>query len=190
MRWLLWGESGRVASLCQLTASKRGGGSYPKAWEPASLIMLICTSCLSVCIGDQIPACLRGPGGSQVICPHSPSGPTVAPHTLWSRWVTALWCGHTLWSRPRPSVAVEVADSVWILCWPCGQVSKCRVGGVGKQQVRSMGHFKQLLISEPCGEPRHGKGDRKQKSLYQKISSGDTQVCFYWSCCTIIMPSG
>ena len=41
--------------------------------------------------------------------------------------------------------------------------------GVGEQQVHSMGHFKQLLISEPCGEERHEKGEVKHRRLPKKI---------------------
>ena len=41
--------------------------------------------------------------------------------------------------------------------------------GVGEQQVLSMGHFKQLLISEPCGDGRHEKGEVKHRRLPKKI---------------------
>ena len=82
---------------------------------------------------------------------------------------------HTLRSRPRPSLTVEVADRQQCVDLVLGMWVRASVEweGVGKQQVRSMGHFKQLLISEPCGEPRHGKG------LHKKVSSGDTRVSFY-----------
>ena len=70
------------------------------------------------------------------------------------------------------SAPVEVADKQQYV-EHVGASIECRVGvkvGVGKQQVRSMGHFKQLLISEPCGESRHGKGKRKENGVYTRMS--------------------
>ena len=42
-----------------------------------------------------------------------------------------------------------------------------------------MGHFKQLLISEPCGEQHHEKGRRKQKGLHKKVSSSMFLLKFF-----------